>query len=368
MRFTVNRRSFVDHLTRVARLAASRAVRPTLLGVALSAAEGQFQATCHTNSGDVVAWGSRYGAASVDEPGQAIAPAAILRDTVKSLPGDTVTIETDDHDIAVSAAGGRSTIRQLGGVDDFPTEPDLGDEGLDVAWETVQPHVLAVAYAASTDRRRPILGGVCFAEGSTGLELVATDSYRLAVSETGIPYPAGLGRPLFPAKLLGTEIPRLTGGGEWGIIHKRDDGRWLTIAGDEGALTVRGIEGAFPNYRSLIPEATAHYATAPREAWLQALASAKTVAAGHVPVRVVSLNGSGVELTVVRQDVGGFTGYVEGSRSDMPEGMMMAFNWKYLSDAVAHGGDEPTLQIVDPAKPAVLRDGGRTNLIMPVRL
>ena len=145
--------------------------------------------------------------------------------------------------------------------------------------------------------------------------------------------------------------------------------REACFSSDRGTLTARLIEGAFPNYRQLIPDSYPSRLTVARDALLEAIDRASLVAEDHIPIRM-TLSPGGVELSVSRQDVGGETEHVEAEY--VGEEMTIAFNSRYLNDGVSAVEDESVvLDVLDPLKPGVIRGGDGEDflyLLMPVRL
>ncbi|MBU1227707.1 MAG: DNA polymerase III subunit beta, partial [Actinobacteria bacterium] len=145
--------------------------------------------------------------------------------------------------------------------------------------------------------------------------------------------------------------------------------REATFASDRGTLTVRLIEGTFPNYRQLIPDSYPNQLTVDKDALLEAVDRASLVAEDHIPVRLM-LRKDGLDLSVTRQDVGGEAEHLAASYSG--EEMEIAFNSRYLNDGLSVvEGDDVVFDLMDPLKPGVLRGSGSTEflyLLMPVRL
>ena len=129
------------------------------------------------------------------------------------------------------------------------------------------------------------------------------------------------------------------------------------------------IESTFPNYRQLLPESYPNRLVVNREELLEAVGRASLVAEDHIPVRL-SLHDGGVELSVIRQEVGEETEHIAGEYSG--EEMTIAFNTRYLTDGVgAVTSDEVVLETIDPLKPGMLTGADQAEfryLLMPVRL
>src|ERR671920_2320712 len=124
--------------------------------------------------------------------------------------------------------------------------------------------VAKVARSASRDETRPVLTGILVSASGDELRMVATDSYRLSVKETRLESALEAGfEANVPARAL-EELGRLV----------RDDVEQIRIGVRSNqvvfevggvALSSRLIDGQFPNYRQLLPEAYEHELTASRE-------------------------------------------------------------------------------------------------------
>ena len=298
------------------------------------------------------------------EEGKAVIPARLAAEAVRKLPAGAVTMRTDEGEVEITGNGPSFRLRQLT-LEDFPTLTDPGGspDGLQVSGDELVRAIAQVAVAASNDDARPILTGVLFEANEGALRLVATDSYRLAVRDLPDVEPGNVG--LVPVRGL-RELGRTIGAEKIDVaVGERE----ATFISDRGALNVRLIEGAFPNYRQLIPDEYAHRLTVSKEAMMDAIDRASLVAEDHIPVRL-QLSDGGVDVSVIRQEVGGTAERVEGTYSG--EKMTIAFNPRYLSDGVAAIEDaEVVLEVLDSLKPGILRGASSEDflyLLMPVRL
>lgn len=296
--------------------------------------------------------------------GSVVIPGKLLEQAVRRMPAGQVTIGTEDSDVEILGKGPRFTLRQLS-LDDFPTVDDSPVGGTEVDGEALAEAVGQVAVAASGDAARPILTGVLFEAREDGVRLVATDSYRLAVRD--LPGVGIEGSGLIPARGL-RELPRTVGSTK---VRVDLDGREGVFGSDRGTLRLRMIEGTFPKYQSLLPEAYPNKVVVSKEGLLEALTRVSLVAEDHIPVRL-RLSEGGVELTVSRQDVGGEAEHLAGTYTGSDDEVQIAFNPRYLTDGVnAVTGDQVEIEVIDGLKPSVLRGSDDTDflyLLMPVRV
>ena len=297
------------------------------------------------------------------EEGKAVIPARLAAEAVRKLPPGAVTIRTDEGEVEITGNGPSFRLRQLA-VDDFPRlDGGSAGDGIQVDGDEIVRAIGQVAVAASHDDARPILTGVLFEPNEGALRLVATDSYRLAVRDLPGVEPGGSG--LVPVRGL-RELGRTIGSEKIAVaVGERE----ASFASDRGSLTVRLIEGAFPNYRQLIPDTYTNRLIVSKTSMLDAIDRASLVAEDHIPVRL-ELSDGGVDVSVTRQEVGGTAERVEGTYEG--EKLTIAFNPRYLSDGVsAIEDDEIVVEVLDGLKPGILRGANSAEflyLLMPVRL
>ncbi|MDE0167911.1 MAG: DNA polymerase III subunit beta [bacterium] len=301
----------------------------------------------------------------VVEDGSFVVPGRLMTDAVRRMPEGAITIRSDDGEVELSGNGPQFTIRQLA-LEDYPdlAEPDLGG-AVEVDGKSLVAAVAQVTVAASNDSARPILTGVLIEDGDRGLRLVATDSYRLAVRDLADTEVGGSG--LVPARGL-RELGRTVAADVISVaIHDRE----VIFASERGSLSIRLIEGSFPNYRQLLPQKYPNEVVLRKDQLLDAVGRASLVAEDHIPIRL-KLTEGGVHIAVSRRDVGGESELIPGEyRGDAAE-VDIAFNSRYLSDGVsALEGDEVRVEVVDSFKPSVIRSEGHEDflyLLMPVRV
>ncbi len=359
MRIRAERDDLADVLARAARGVAARSPLPILQGVLCEVSGGKLRVT----GTDLEVTVRTHLDVEVMEEGRTVVPARLAAEAVRKLPSGAVLMAVADGEVEITGSGPRFRLRELA-VDDFPTLPDSEGVGsLDVDGAVLAKALAQVGSAASSDDNRPILTGVYFEDEEKGLRLVATDSYRLAVRELeGVEAPA---TGLVPFRGL-REVERSIGAPKVSVaIGDRE----ASFRSDRGSLTVRLIEGTFPNYRQLLPDSYPNALKVPKAAFLDALDRASLVAEEHIPVRLAMKQG-GVELTVTRQDVGGETEMIEAEYEG--EDVTIAFNPRYLSDGVAAvDDDEILIQTVEAFKPGLIRGVSTDSfryLLMPVRL
>jgi len=301
--------------------------------------------------------------------GAAVLPSRLVVDIVRSLEPGAVTVEVAEEEV-VRISSGRSqfTVRSLP-VEEFPRlAPPAGEP------VTLEPDVLAAALrqvvrAASTDNDRPVLTGVLMAATETGLRMVATDSYRLAVRDLpGSSVLAAGQKVLLPSRSL-AELQRLLSGASEAVSLRLGEFEAHFDIGPT-RLTTRLLEGEYPNYAGLIPQGYPNRLVVGKEALLDAVRRVRLMTRdATTPVRL-ALRPDGVELTVITPDLGQATEDVDAKYEGTE--FTIAFNPAYLAEGVeAVDGDEVALETQDAGKPATIRATEGPDylyLLMPVKV
>jgi DNA polymerase-3 subunit beta len=352
-----------DALTTAGRAATSRSgTLPVLSGLRLDVSDGQLTVT-----GTDLELTIRLSVpVHSDQDGSAVVPARLVADIVRSLPAGAVDISIGDDDMSISAGRSQFSVRPLS-LSDYPAQVEPTADPVTLTSSQVGDALRQVVRAASTDDARPVLTGVLIASEESGLKMVATDSYRLAVRD--LPQSSILAagqKVLVPGRAL-VELQRvLSADAELSV---RLGAREAVFEAGGTRLTTRLIEGEYPNYRNLLPSSYPNQLTVGRDALLEALRRVKILAQDSTPVRL-GLGADTLQLTAITQDVGNAHEEIDASYSGTE--MTVAFNPDYLASGVdAVEGDEVTLSTLDPMKPAVLRGVGHDDylyLLMPVRV
>lgn len=361
MKFRCDRDVLSEALQTVQRGVSTRPGIPALTGVHMEVGEGSLTLT--TTDLEV----SARLTVDVDgqEAGVALVPARLLADTVKSLSDAPVEFEADAGQARIRCAAYEGSLRLLP-VEDFPTLQTPTGTRITVDAPAFAEAVGQVARAASRDEARPVLTGVLLEVSREGLTLVATDSYRLAVREL-IATAATEAKAIVPERAL-SEVGRAAQSIDKGAMELTIDESQVTFTVGGFVLTSRLIEGEFPNYRALLPEASDSRLVASRQQLIDAVKRVGLLARDNTPVRL-EFNQLGVKLSSSSPDVGQAVEAVQGQYEG--EDLSAAFNAHYLTDGLAAAnGEHVRLEVRDGLKPGIVRGDGDdfTYLVMPVRL
>jgi DNA polymerase III subunit beta len=363
LRITCSKADLVQGLGLAGRAVSSRTAIQILSGILLEASGGKLRlaATDMELSLQVAV------TAKVEGDGTVVLPGRTLVDIARLLPEDEVTIEHRAAESVVHVvAGSASYTLHTYNPEDFPRLPDLaGTQTFTVDREALLETISRVARAASRDEARPVLTGLLVQFAGDKLVMAGTDGYRLAVKETKLAAPAPELEAIVPSRAL-QELSRLVGDGAEIAVGVQENQVFFSVDGT--LLTTRRIDGQFPNYRQLLPEAFEHELTVPRGELLDVVRRAAVMIQRATPLQLRFAEG---EVTVIAR-----THEVGESRESMPvaytgEPLEIGFNAEFLREGLESvDGDDVHVKLISPLRPAVLTDEGGdfTYLVMPIRL
>ncbi len=363
LKVTCSRDELARALGIVSRGVSTRTTVQILAGILLQASEGKL---------DLAATDMELSLrtsleAQVESGGSVVVPGRLLLELARLLPDAEVSIEHRLEEAAVEIRSGSASYRlHTYNAEDFPRLPDA--EAVDrheVDRETLLETVARVSRSASRDESRPVLTGVLMRFEPGKLVMAATDSYRLSVKETATEGSLPELEAIVPARALG-ELARIAQAGA-GIELGVHENQVVFSTGD-ALLTTRRIDGQFPNYKQLVPEAFDHELSLPREELLDVVRRVAVMAQRNSPLRLRFADGE-LAVSAQTQDVGEARESLPVSFSGEP--LEIGFNAEFLRDGIESvGGEQLRLKLISPLRPAVLQgeDDAFLYLIMPIRL
>ena len=367
MKLSVSRETFLARLSIVARAASTRSAIQTLAGVLIKLEDGR--AELQATDTDL---GIRAGfEADIAAEGSVVVPGRLLLDVARSLPKPELSLEyrPSEQDVEVISGSAKFHLRTLP-LEDFPKlpQPDSA-RSLAVPAQAFVETIGRVARSASRDETRPHLTGVLVTADGADLRMVATDSYRLSVKETKLDPPLdGSLEANVPARTL-QELSRVVAtDGDEQISVTALENQVVFSAGDV-VLSSRLVDGRFPNYQQLLPEAYEHELRIERSELVEVVRRISLLAQKNAPLRLAFTEGA-LEISAQTPDVG------EASESlPVPfagEPLEIGFNPEFFRDGLESAEtEELVLKLISPLRPGLIQsgdDGGFIYLVMPIRL
>ncbi len=370
-----------QHLASVGRAVASRPALPVLANVLLEAdaATGRVALTAFDLNLGIR---SEF-EATVFQSGRSTIPARLLGDVVSRLPTGEITLEQagEDSPIQLSSAVGQYQIRGMG-AEDYPALPELlAAEHLEVGVESLLQGISQTLFAASHDETKQVLTGVHVRLVGGGhdqplLEFAATDGHRLATATIPLLADEGSARPesldfTIPLRTV-KELERILGHQTAATLSLKFDPSQAQFGLEGHLITSRLLDGQYPDYNRLLPSQFVRVVTVERRPLIEALDRIAIFAAQKNDIIKMVLDpvAQKIQISAEAPDVG------DGQES-LPmqmsgEGMEIAFNVKYLLDALkVFNTQDVKFQANGDQQPVVWEPLGAMQmryLVMPVKV
>ena len=423
MKLTCSQDALNSNLQCVSRAVAARPTHPVLANVLLTADEGTGKVSL---TGFDLSLGIQTTfTAAVEQSGAITLPSRLLVDIVSRLSADSplsLQVPTSDSSgddegsslpLQLTARTGAYTVRGMP-AEDFPELPMAQSPvAIPLPAQSLRDGLARTLFAASSDEAKQILTGVHLVVSPASLEFAATDGHRLAVltqpngnsamqeadNSATAPDDDGGGIPpdpepvsangstaqqdesedesfavTIPARSL-RELEQLLAirKSDETIDLYNDQGQVVFLRADQ-VVTSRTLDGVYPKYNQLIPEAFSRAFTVDRLLMITALERVAVLADQQNSVVKLSVAVVERQLRICAevQDVGRGDESVplsDGLGGDID----VAFNVRYLLDGLkVVPTPEVTFQMNNPTNPVVLRPcGGNmkfTYLVMPVQI
>ena len=332
MKFTIDAALLAKVLRKVNGVVEKRNVMPILASVLIEA---------HGNSVTFRATDLEIGVeitetdVLVADEGSVIVPVEKVLKLTRKLKGQISLKSAKDDTLVITCPSRRSRTTLAGSpVDEFPTYPPVPGKQVEVEVDAgaLGTAIATVLHACSKDETRYNLNGVYIVTAPTRIvKVVATDGHRLAVASAGsmkLPWKGGIIVSFKSAQYL---VNSLKGEDTVTIAHERNT---IQVSGGSWAVSIRLIEGDFPNYNQVIPKKVGDTLIVDKKEFSDALATANEMAAERSRAVKLVISAGGLELHTSNPDFG--DSVVEcpcGWSGSVPR--TLAFNGRYLTDAVA---------------------------------
>ncbi|MBI3247970.1 MAG: DNA polymerase III subunit beta [Deltaproteobacteria bacterium] len=318
--------------------------------------------------------------AVVKKSGAVTTDARKLYEIVRELPPERLVLRSSG-DGWVEVSSGRSRFRMASfDPKEFPAiTPSPGADEKKVAVSVALPGKILgemiekTLFASSPDESRQNLSGVYLEAQPTGkLRMVSSDGHRLAIieREVGITEADSWPHAILPRKGL-IEARKL--------LEKDDDSEAdLTLHGATAVLkkgttelSMRLVEGDFPDYHQVIPKEKKNFVSFPREEFLSAVRRLLVLTTERARGVKLQIEKQKMTVSVNTPDLGEGVEEIEVENSGGD--LTIGFNGRYLTEVlnVLDEGLKVKLFLKDEVSPGLLQaedDLDFSYIIMPMRI
>jgi DNA polymerase-3 subunit beta len=365
MKLTIEKTQLLQSLTMVSKGMSSRSTLPILSGIHLETQGGSlvFRTT------DLEVSIQHSTAVLVEREGATVVPGKLFADIVKSFPEAAITLDQNEDNLTVSCLDSVFTIHTLSPAD-FPLFPQFYSKiAGTIPSHTFSTMVKKVVKAVSKDESRAVLTGVLIKMDSNEIQMVATDSYRLAITKAHLDAPVEEPSALIvPGDVL-DEIRRLSTAQEEVTIN--DSENQIVFSFGDTTFITRKIEGSYPNYEAIVPSEKNTTAIIETSLILDAVKRVAITAQVHTPIRLgfdpdiqlITVSSQTQDVASAQEKV---VAQIEGAALEI------GFNHQYIIDGLAAvDTDEVCFEAQSMLKPGIVKAVGDEYffyLTMPVRI
>jgi len=389
MKFIINQADFSKILTIGAKSILSKANLPILSNLLISTVDNGIEVL----STDLETAIRARVSCKVDKKGQTAVAGRTLLEFVAQLDEKDITVEKLGEEVVLSAEGYSARLATMP-PEDFPAIPKI-KKGVEfsLSKQELAGVVERVAFCAASDEGRPILTGMLCEISKDKMSFVATDGYRLSFDQDQIKTGASLPalKMIVPAKAM-IEVGKIIAeddneqkenrGGGVKVVISQDINQATFKFGEEKEkfdveFTTRLIEGEFPNWQKIIPDAFVTRAKIDKQEFTKLVRLTSIFARESGNIIKLKLtpgaNSKGATLSVASQSsqLGSSDAVVDIELEG--RGGEIAFNFRYLLEILAVvGGQEINFDMNESLNPGKITGVDPKDpffhIIMPVRL
>lgn len=362
MKATVAQKNLHKALILVERMASRNTALPILNNIILKTDQGRLKISA-TN----LEVGIHYTiGAKIDEVGDIAVPGRILSDVIGGAGDDTIFLATKNNSLHITSKSYKTHILGFS-AQEYPLIPKVTGESITVIpAKMLKTALSAVMDAMAVSESRPELSGVLMQCLPQSVIFTATDVFRLAERKLSSSH-KGSFRAILPRAAV-VELARVAGDIDEDITIRVGENQ-IAFTGNDFELVSRLIDGTYPDYAKVIPDASSSRVLVSRD---ELDKSARLAGLFSSSISDITLSCEKDSLNVVARnsDRGEMRAAVPASLKGEPFEVML--NFRYLADGLkAIPTDKVVVEYTGAGSPVVLRPADDAKdflyLIMPLR-
>ena len=307
--------------------------------------------------------------AKIEEKGATTIPGKQFIETISSLPKDKVEMVLEKESLVLRSRNNKIVFQTIA-REEFPNIFEQKGEKIRTFAEGELGQIFSkLVFAVSSDDSRPELTGILLSQKGEDIDFVATDGFRLSLKRLKNKKIFDESSSLIlPARLISEAILLKAPNGIKMYIYKKAN--QVIFETEDVILVGRLINGEFPNYERVIPEASHTKINLDTEEFMQKLKIASVFARESANIVKVNVAGGKVKIHARSSGLGEGEVILEGEQEG--EDNEIAFNIKFLSDLLKNLPDTTvSMELLSSIEPTIFKteeDPDFLHIIMPVRV
>ncbi len=364
MQLQCNRKQLNEALQHVQGAVSANSTIPALEGILFSASDGTLTLTGYNmEMGITTSLPVAMGA-----PGRMLLPAKTFIEIVRRLPGDEITLESNqNHQCRIQCGAAQFSLAGMAS-EDFPELPQItGGNSFSFHSELLDNMVRMTRFAAAKDENNPVYTGILWELSEGCVTMVAMDGWRLAIRQEAITN-AIEAKFIVPEKTL-SEVLRLLPGGDTPITVQVSFQHILFQIGEVTVIS-RLIGGEFFDYQTAVPKDSTTCMTIDTHTLLESIDRVSLVVSERLRVAIKCFFCNDALETTCESPIGRASDKITGEMEG--EELEIGFNSRYLLEALrVIECDRVRLEMSGPLSPLRIKPLEGENfifLVLPVRL
>ncbi len=366
MKLTIGQEDFISGLQAVQSVVSSRSTLPILSNV-LIVSEGENLKLTATDLDVTI---TKKVAASVEEEGAITLPVKKLHSIAKEAGGSLINLHLKGEVCTIESGAFTTKMNGLP-AEEFPPLAEFPTERtIKLDQKKLKSMLKRTVFAVSTDENRYVLNGLYLSIKERKLTMVATDGRRLAMTEEEVKINEEETLDVIVPTKAVQELSRQLGEeGEIEIKITENQASFSTESKrkEEIQIITKLVEGAYPNYKQVIPAESKHRVTMDKEELLHAVKRANIMTSEKANSVKLTFSENNLLLTSNTPEVG-------ESKETMAinytgEETSIAFNPQFILDPLAALEEEEiNFEFTDQLSPGVIKAKQPfLYVIMPMR-
>lgn len=367
MKFKCFRKDILKGMQCVQYIIENKNTLPILSNILLETQENKILLT----STDLEIGIKTFFTAKIEKKGITAIPAKKFSEIVNELPEGEIEIELIGENLINIKSGSIFFNINTIPADDFPKFPSYKDSEnyFLIQAQVFKSMITGTIFSISHDETRYVLNGMLMEKEKNDINLITTDSHRLAfIKEKILNQKIEDFKIIIPYKSI-KEVSRLLVDVDKDIKIIIEEKQIVFLINDI-ILISRLIDGQFPNYKKVIPVKTEHTLLIEREKILQATKRISILASLKTMAIVYKLTHGTLNINIKNPEEGEAQEIlkIDYDGSDIEFG----YNYRYLLDIYKNLDDkEIILEWTKPFQPCLIRPKSAKNpiyIVMPIRI
>lgn len=315
-----------------------------------------------------------YVPAKIIKDGELTVPSNTISSIINNLNNERVNLEIKDNNLTIKTENYNAKIQGVK-KEEFPIIPKIENskDFIEISSILLKEAFLFVINAAQITSLKPELNGILFDFQYNLIKLAATDSFRLAEKTINSnDFKSNIEKKvkiIIPLRTI-NELIRIIQDKNEEKIQIYLDSNQILFKAEKFELISRIINGDFPDYQPIIPEATTTEININKNELINALklTSSFTDRLNEIKIKIKE-GAKNIEIYSASSGLGENQYLIPAKiKGDSVE---IVFNWKFLFDGIKNiEGDNITIGLNGDNKPVIIKSASNQDyfyILMPIK-